>query len=83
MSIQLPWYVDIVNYLTCGIMPPDFNYQQKRNLRTDTMYIYGMTHYCLEEGQIKSSDDVCQKMSKVELLINVMHQHMEGTLQET
>ena len=23
VSVQLPWYVDIVNYLACGIMPPD------------------------------------------------------------
>ena len=26
VSVQLPWYADIVNYLACGIMPPDFNY---------------------------------------------------------
>ena len=24
--VQLPWYVDIVNYLACGIMPPNFSY---------------------------------------------------------
>ena len=46
-------------------------------------YIYGMTHWCLEEGQIISSEDVFQKISKVELLISVMHCHIEGTLQET
>ena len=22
LIIQLPWYVDIVNYLACGVMPP-------------------------------------------------------------
>ena len=27
VSVQLPWYADIVNYLACGIMPPDFSYQ--------------------------------------------------------
>ena len=27
VSVQLPWYADIVNYLDCGIMPPDFSYQ--------------------------------------------------------
>ena len=27
VSVQLPWYDNIVNYLACGIMPPDFNYQ--------------------------------------------------------
>ena len=42
-----------------------------------------MTHCCLEEKHIRSSEDVFQKMSKVELLISVMHHHMEGTLYET
>ena len=27
---QVPWYVDIVNYLACGIMSPELTYQQKR-----------------------------------------------------
>ena len=41
MSVQLPWYADIVNYLAYGIIPLDFSYQQKRKLRTDTrVYIW-------------------------------------------
>ena len=27
VSVQLPWYANIVNYLAGGIMPPDFKYQ--------------------------------------------------------
>ena len=27
VSIKLPYYADIVNYVACGIMPPDFSYQ--------------------------------------------------------
>ena len=27
LSLQAPWYADIVNFLSCGIMPPEFNYQ--------------------------------------------------------
>ena len=42
-----------------------------------------MTHCCLEEGQIKSSEDVYQKLNKVKFCINVMHHHREDTLQET
>ena len=38
LSIQIPWYADIVNYLACGIMPPKFNHQQKRKLRTDSRF---------------------------------------------
>ena len=38
LSLQSPWYVDIVNYLACGIMPPEFSYQQRKRLRTDSRY---------------------------------------------
>ena len=27
LSLQTPWYADIVNFLACGIMPPEFSYQ--------------------------------------------------------
>ena len=27
LSVQTPWYVDIVNYLACGIMPYEFSNQ--------------------------------------------------------
>ena len=41
MSVQTPWYADIVNFLACGIMPLEFNYQQKRKLRADArLYIW-------------------------------------------
>ena len=26
LSVQTPWYADIVNYLACGVMPPKFSY---------------------------------------------------------
>ena len=35
LSVQTPWYADIVNYLACGVMTFEFNYQQRRKLRTD------------------------------------------------
>ena len=34
----MPWYADIANYLACGIMPPELNYQQKRKLRTNARF---------------------------------------------
>ena len=38
LSIQTTWYVDIVNYLACGIMPYEFSNQDKRKLRTDSKF---------------------------------------------
>ena len=29
LSVQTPWYADIVNYLACGVVPPEFIYQQR------------------------------------------------------
>ena len=45
--------------------------------------MYGMTHCFLEEEQIKLLEDVYQRLNKLELWINVIHHHMEYTLQET
>ena len=38
LSLQSPWYVDIVNFLACRIMPPEFSYQRRKKLRTDIRY---------------------------------------------
>ena len=38
VSVQVPWYDDIVNYLACGIMPLEFSYQQKIKLRTNARF---------------------------------------------
>ena len=38
LSFQSPWYADIVNFLTCGVMPPEFSYQQRKKLRTDSRF---------------------------------------------
>ena len=46
-------------------------------------FTYEMTHYYLEEGQIRLSEDVYQRQNKVKFLINGMHHNMEDTSQET
>ena len=38
LSFQLPWYADIVNFLACGVMPPEFSYQQRKKLRNDNRF---------------------------------------------
>lgn len=34
-STSLPWFSNIVNYLACSVIPPDFTKQQRRKLRHD------------------------------------------------
>ena len=36
LSLQSPWYADIVNFLACGVMPQELSYQQRKKLRTDS-----------------------------------------------
>ena len=38
LSFQLPWYVDIVNFLSYGVMPPEFSYQKRKKLRIDNIF---------------------------------------------
>ena len=38
LSVQTPWYADIVNYLACGIIPYEFSNQKKRKLRIDRRF---------------------------------------------
>ena len=38
LSLQSPWYADIVNFLACGIMPPELSYQHRKKLRTDSRF---------------------------------------------
>ena len=55
LSIQTPWYPDIVNYLAYGIMPFEFSYYQRRKLRTDCrLYIWDDPLLYIEEEQICS-----------------------------
>ena len=38
MLVQVPWYVDIVNYLACEIFLAEFSYQWKRKLSTNVRF---------------------------------------------
>ena len=38
LSVQTLGYADIVNYLACGVVPPEFSYEQRRKLRTDCRF---------------------------------------------
>ena len=38
LSVQTPWYSDIVNYLACRVVPLEFSYQQRRKLRIDSKF---------------------------------------------
>ena len=38
LSLQSPWYADIVKFLAYGSMPLEFSYKQRKKLRTDSRY---------------------------------------------
>ena len=49
LSFQLPWYADIVNYLACGVVPPEFSYNRKESSKLTVGITSGMTHCYLKE----------------------------------
>ena len=83
LSFQSLRYADIVNFLACGVMPPEFSYQQRKKLRTDSRFYIWDDPLLFKRGADMISGGVCQKMNKAEFYMNVMHHHIEDILQET
>jgi len=39
-TFSIPWYTDRVNYLVCGIVPPNLDFNQKKWLFSQVMSYY-------------------------------------------
>ena len=72
-----PWYVNIVNFLVSGYVPPGENkkkllYESRRHL-WDNPYLYGY-------AQMAYSEDVYQKPKGSKSLRSATPHHMEATM---
>ena len=64
-------------------MPPKSNTQQRKKLRTDSIfYIWDDPLLFRKGADMIIRRCIPKKKNNVEFLINVMHQHMEDTLEE-
>ncbi|PIN00904.1 DNA-directed DNA polymerase [Handroanthus impetiginosus] len=50
VASNVPWYADIVNYLTCGIIPFDLSTQQKKKILFDTRRYFWNDPFLLKQG---------------------------------
>ncbi|PIN05661.1 DNA-directed DNA polymerase [Handroanthus impetiginosus] len=50
VASDVPWYADIVNYLTCGIIPFDLSAQQKKKFLFDTRRYFGDDPFLFKQG---------------------------------
>ena len=57
-----PWYADIVNFKACDIIPPEFNYQQKKFFYMMQNIIFGRIHIYISIVQISLLGNVCLMM---------------------
>ena len=70
----VPWYVDFVNYLVCGVLPPELTYQQEKKIFFDVKQYYweepllykqcgdGLIRRCLPEDEIKDVLTHCHSL---------------------
>ena len=68
----VPWFVDYVNYLVAQVVPPKFNYQQKKRF-----FAY-LKHYCWEEPLLyrHGADQVirrCVPEDEMHIVLNHCH----------
>ncbi|PIN22518.1 DNA-directed DNA polymerase [Handroanthus impetiginosus] len=50
VASEVPWYADIVNYLTCGIIPFDLSTQQKKKFLFDTRRYFWDDPFLFKQG---------------------------------
>ena len=82
VSFQIPWYVDIVNYLACGVVPQEFSYQQKRKLRTDSRYYIWDDPLLFKRGADMIIRRCVQESEQGKILNECHASHMEGIFLE-
>ena len=72
IEASIPWYVDYVNYLACGVFPHDLSYHQKKKFLHDVkLYLWDDTllfKWCSDQIVRK-----CVHMEEVSSILNHCH----------
>lgn len=70
-KIYAPWYIDFMNYLACGILPPNMSYHQKRK------YFADLKHYIWDKPFlfIKGVDAIYRRCISEEEIEDILHHY--------
>lgn len=71
LSIQanLPWHADLVNYLACGVLPPDLTPHMKKKLLKDVKWYIWDEPFLFKKG----ADQVIRRCIAEEEIPNILH----------
>ena len=71
-SLQAPWFADFVNYISCGVLPPELSYQQRKKFLSDVKHYY-WDEPCLYK---RCADEVFRRcLPEEEVLDVISHCH--------
>ena len=59
VTVQVPWYADLMSYFTYGNMPPEFTFQQKMKLKTYAIFYIWDDPLLFRSGGRSNYQEMC------------------------